>query len=228
MQKTRKFSKSTLAVLALSIVLAVSLIVGATFAWFKANVSSGSSTVTTGRLTVGLAGYQGDGTTAATDGSVVLFYSENEIVVPGEVIDVQEVDATFGTEGTLTNIATLLRMKVNFTGDKLGDATLTGSLTGFNDEFSQLEASDGWYYYTAVIAPNTASIDLITDGTITVPTTYTTPDDQNKTLTISLDVQICQADWTTGNGGVFSVSESDTPAEQAAAVAAVFAVTYPA
>lgn len=228
MQKTRKFSKSTLAILALSIVLAVSLIAGATFAWFKANVSSGSSTVTTGRLTVGLAGYQGDGETAATDGNVVLFYSENAIVVPGEVIDVQGVDATFGTEGTLTNIATLLRMRVNFTGDQSSDATLTGSLEGVNEEFATLEGEDydGWYYYTAVIAPNTASIDLITDGTIIVPTTYTTPDDQNKTLTISLDVQICQANWTTGNGGIFDGTIPGAPT--AAEVAAVFAVTYPA
>lgn len=213
-------------ILATFLLLSLFTALAITYAWFKDYVNSGSSTVTTGRLTVGLTGLDSNGL-LATDGNVVLFNSANSIVVPGEVINIQNVDATFGTGEDATNIDFVLRARVLFEGDESLDTNLTSTLTGLNANFGMTEPSDGWYYFREKIAALTENLNLITNGTLTIPNTYEIPADQDKTLIITLEVEVCQADWTS-NGVLAPAGANYTASEIADVFAAVEEEVYTA
>lgn len=179
-EKKKKVSTSTIAIVTLSILLAVSIAIGVTLAYFTTTAN------VTGNITLG-----DPVTISITQGGASvssLTFSNNAL--PGTVYD-QSIGVTAPAQMTTA----LMRAKLTITNTDGAttnvDATTTDGWT---------EGSDDYYYYNGTIAANQA-VDFVT--AITIPTSLTN-EDANKTFTINIVVEAIQqannaanAVWTT-------------------------------
>lgn len=183
MQKTRKFSKSTLAVLALSIVLAVSLIVGATFAWFTDwKQQDDSQAITFGMVDLNVDGalnIEADGGESGLDFSHVL---------PGDAID------TTGSISSSSNVETYVYITT--------DATFLYDLDG---EGANPAVPTDIYYWNGTTY---VSAITVTDLAGTAPTGWT----QQTEVTGISDGQLLYL-VAAGSTNIYSFSSTTTVAQ---------------
>lgn len=210
MSKSRKVSKSTLAILALSLILAVSLVFGATFAWYKDSKTSGENKVTMGTFALSVkAGTEEISSTATDefkpDGAVWAAAVPNQkITLKNLVIDVD------------SNVETVVRVKIAISGDLAEQLSLVGLSTNWSEK-----QNDGYYYYKAsddaYYAANTGLEITEALSARLASTLDTTVAGQSVVFTIT--VEAAQAGWTANDA-----PEAGLPTTIAAAQAVFAAV----
>ena len=170
MVNSKKMSKSSIAVIVLSILLVLSLILGFTGAWFTDSKNSGEGKdVTYGLVKIG--------DVSADAISVTNTIADvDTLAMPGSVVAVK---ATVKNESTATIYA---RYKIAVSGDAADKLTFEGA-----DE-------DGWYYVEGTLA---AGKDVEVDKSCTIPTTLTdnpaNPTIEGKSAKLVLTVEVIQA-----------------------------------
>ena len=179
--KTRKkVSTSTIAIITLSILLAVSIAVGVTLAYFSSTANVAGDITLGDPVTISIT--QG--------GASVSSLTFSNDALPGSVYD-----QSIGVLAPADMTTALMRAKLTITntdGASVNvDATTTDSWT---------EGTDDYYYYEGTVNAN-AAIDFVTK--VTIPTSLTN-EDANKTFTINVVVETIQqannaanAVWTT-------------------------------
>lgn len=181
MAKTkRRVSSSTIAIITLSILLAVAITVGITLAYFTANANV-AGTITLGNpVTIGIT--QG--------GASVSSLTFSNDALPGTVYT-----QPIGIQAPAEMTEALMRAKLTITNVDGASINVEATTTD-----SWEDADDGYYYYNGTVTAN-ASIDFVT--AVTVPTSLTN-DDAKKTYTIDVVVETIQqannaanAVWTT-------------------------------
>ena len=181
MTKTkRRVSSSTIAIITLSILLAVAITVGITLAYFTANANV-AGTITLGNpVTIGIT--QG--------GASVSSLTFSDDALPGTVYT-----QPIGIQAPAEMTEALMRAKLTITNVDGASINVEATTTDAWED-----ADDGYYYYNGTVTAN-ASIDFVT--AVTVPTSLTN-DDAKKTYTIDVVVETIQqannaanAVWTT-------------------------------
>ncbi len=206
MSKSRKVSKSTLAILALSLILAVSLVFGATFAWFKGSDETAQNSITMGTFKFALTGDK------VTEQKVILF-DDVTAAVPGQKITLNAVKADF----TGSNVRAVLRVKVTIEGADAGSPFVDAvSLTDL--ESSSNWAKDGEYYYYLGIIDNTENavtdLSILTNSsTITLSKALEAVEGvMGEALSIKLTAEAAQADYTNGSALTSAASAAEVKA----------------
>ncbi len=200
MSKSRKVSKSTLAILALSLILAVSLVFGATFAWYKADKTSGENKVTMG--TFALSVKAGDTEVAGTAQEFVPAGAVWDAAVPNQLISLETLKIA-----VTSNVETVVRVKI----------TVTGELDGFSLSLPEAnwEEKDGYYYYKNAenyyLAAN--SSELSAELSARLASTLTT-DVAGTDVSFTITVEAAQAGWTAADATVAGLPTSATEAAQ--------------
>ena len=170
MVNSKKMSKSSIAVIVLSILLVLSLILGFTGAWFTDKKDSGKGKdVTFGLVKIG--------EVSADAISVKNTIADvDTFAMPGSVVAVK---ATVKNESTATIYA---RYKIAVTGDAADKLTFAGA------------DAEGYYYVEGTLA---AGNDIVIDQSCTIPTTLTddpaAPTIEGKKATLVLTVEVIQA-----------------------------------
>lgn len=169
-RKTRRMGGSTVAIIALSVLLAVSIAVGITAAYFASNANA-TGTITLGNpVTIGIT--QG--------GSSVETLTFNGTAMPGTLYD----QAIAVAAPANTSLA-VLRGKLTLTNVGTAAENVTATVaTGWTTTAD----ADGYYYYNGTLAAS-ASVDFVTS--ITVPTTLTNAD-ATKTFTVAVVIEAIQ------------------------------------
>lgn len=179
-KQRRKLSTSTIAIITLSILLAVSIALGVTLAFFT------STATVAGDITLG-----DPVTISITQGgaSVQSLTFAND-ALPGSVYD-----QAIGISAPADITTALMRAKLTITNTEGATANVEATTTD-----SWIEGDDDYYYYEGTISSN-ATADFVT--AITIPTSLTN-EDANKTFTINVVVETIQqannaanAVWTT-------------------------------
>ncbi|HBB44943.1 MAG TPA: hypothetical protein DCZ34_02335 [Clostridiales bacterium] len=171
MVNSKKMSKSSIAVIVLSILLVLSLILGFTGAWFTDSKNSGDGKdVTFGLVKIGAV-------TADAISVTNTIADVNTFAMPGSVVAVK---ATVINESTATIYA---RYKIDVKGDAAGQLKFEGADT------------DGYYYVEGTLA---ARKNIEIDKSCTIPTSLTETDLENPTIegkkaTLVLTVEVIQA-----------------------------------
>ena len=167
-KQRRKLSTSTIAIITLSILLAVSIALGVTLAFFT------STATVAGDITLG-----DPVTISITQGgaSVQSLTFAND-ALPGSVYD-----QTIGISAPADITTALMRAKLTITNTEGATANVEATTTD-----SWIEGDDDYYYYEGTISSN-ATADFVT--AITIPTSLTN-EDANKTFTINVVVETIQ------------------------------------
>lgn len=179
-KQRRKLSTSTIAIITLSILLAVSIALGVTLAFFT------STATVAGDITLG-----DPVTISITQGgaSVQSLTFAND-ALPGSVYD-----QTIGISAPADITTALMRAKLTITNADGASANVEATTTD-----AWVDGDDDYYYYEGTISSN-GTADFVT--AITIPTSLTN-EDANKTFTINVVVETIQqannaanAVWTT-------------------------------
>ncbi len=179
--KTKKrVSGSTIAIIALSILLVASISIGVALAYFTANAD------VTGDITLG----NPVNINVTQGGASVSTLTFGNDALPGTVYD-----QTIGISTPADTTTALVRAKLTITNTDGASTNVTATTTD-----SWTEGSDGYYYYEGAVNAS-SNIDFIT--AVTIPTTLTN-EDANKTFAINVVVEAIQqannaanAVWTT-------------------------------
>ncbi len=178
--KKRRLSTSTIAIITLSILLAVSIGLGVTLAYFSstANVA--------GNITLG-----NPVTISITQGGA----SASSLTFSNDALPGTTYDQAIGISAPAQMSTALMRAKLTITNTDGASETVDATTTN-----SWREGTDDYYYYLGTVNAN-AAIDFVTK--ITIPTTLTN-EDANKTFNINVVVETIQqannaanAVWTT-------------------------------
>lgn len=169
---TKRSNSSTIAIVALSILLLTSVVLGVTGAFFFQNAA------VAGDVTLG------DPVTINTTqgGASVASLTFSGAAMPGDVYS-----QPIGVEAPLNTSDAVLRGKLTIT-DVDGAAFIVAAST----DAAWIDGGDGYYYYNGVLSAG-GSVDFITD--VTVPTDFENVD-ANKTF--NLNVQIESIQWANG------------------------------
>ena len=178
--KRRKVTTSTIAIVTLSILLAVSIAVGVTLAYFSSTANVAGDITLGDPVTISIT--QG--------GASVSSLTFSNDALPGTVYD-QSIGVTAPEDMTTA----LMRAKLTITNTDGASTNVEATTTT-----SWTEGTDDYYYYQGTVSAN-AAIDFVTK--ITIPTSLTN-EDANKTFTINVVVETIQqannaanAVWTT-------------------------------
>ena len=168
MAKSRGMSASTFAIIALSLLLVASIILGLTGAFFTGNANV-EGTITLGNPV---------NVTITQGGASAETLTFTGTAMPGTVYDqaiaIKQPDATSDS---------VVRAKLTLTNTGSASVNVTATTAE-----NWVEGDDNYYYYQGVVKAG-ASHDFVTS--ITVPTTLTNAD-ANKTYTISIVVEAIQ------------------------------------
>ena len=167
-KQRRRVSSSTIAIVALSILLVASIAIGVTLAFFT------STATVTGTITLG-----DPVTISITQGGA----SATSLTFPGDALPGTVYDQAIGISAPADITEALVRAKLTITN---ADGATTNVEADTTD--SWVEGTDDYYYYNGSITSN-ASVEFITS--ITVPTSLTN-EDANKTFTINVVVETIQ------------------------------------
>lgn len=179
--KTRsRISASTIAIIALSVLLLASIGIGVTLAYFTASANVAGNITLGDPVTISIT--QG--------GAAVSNLTFSDDALPGTVYE-QSIGVLAPNDMT----EALMRAKLTISNEDGSSDTVSAETTS-----AWISGGDGYHYYNGSISAN-ASIDYITS--ITVPTTLTN-DDANSTYVINIIVETIQkannaanAVWTT-------------------------------
>lgn len=167
-KRKKRVSGSTIAIVTLAILLAATVAIGITLAYFTA-----SATVA-GNITLG-----DPVTISITQGGA----SATSLTFPGDALPGTVYDQSIGILAPANMTEALVRAKLTITN--ADGATTTVDATTTN---SWTEGTDDYYYYNGSLTAND-SIDFIT--ALTVPTSLTN-EDANKTFNIDVVVETIQ------------------------------------
>jgi len=167
-KQRKRLSTSTIAIITLSILLAVSIALGVTLAFFT------STATVAGDITLG-----DPVTISITQGgaSVQSLTFAND-ALPGSVYD-----QTIGISAPADITTALVRAKLTITNTDGATANVEATTT---EDWT--DGEDDYYYYNGTISAN-ATADFVT--AITIPTSLTN-EDANKTFTINVVVETIQ------------------------------------
>ncbi len=169
-KSTRKaMSGSTMAIIALSVLLAVSVGLGVTLAFFTSNANATGNVTLGDPVTIGLTQGGASVSTLTFDGNAL----------PGTTFD-QPIAVT----APANTSDAVIRAKVLLTDN---DATTTDITATTSNDWT-FNATDGYYYYNGVIKANN-SVEFVSK--LTVPTSLTNTS-ANKTLTVTVQVEAIQ------------------------------------
>ena len=179
--RTKKRIKgSTIAIIALSILLVASIAVGVTLAYFTADAGA------VGNVTLG----DPVNINITQGGSSVTSLTFSDDALPGHVYD-----QVIGVSVPADTSDALLRAKLTISNTDGATANVQATTVD-----AWVEGDDGYYYYNGVAKAND-SIDFVT--AVTIPTSLTN-EDANKTFNIDISVEAIQeannaarAVWTT-------------------------------
>ena len=176
----RRISGSTIAIIALSIMLVASIAVGVTLAYFSADANA------VGNVTLG----DPVNINITQGGSSVTSLTFGNDALPGQVYD-----QIIGISVPASTSDALLRAKLTISNTEGATANVEATTVD-----TWIEGTDGYYYYDGVASAND-SIDFVT--AVTIPTSLTNVD-ANKTFNIDISVEAIQeannaarAVWTT-------------------------------
>ena len=179
-KQKRKVSTSTIAIIALSILLVASIAIGITLAYFTA------TTTVTGNITLG-----DPVTVSITQGGA----TATSLTFSGDALPGTVYDQTIGIAAPADMTEALVRAKLTITNTDGATTPVEATTTA-----SWVEGTDDYYYYNGSLTANT-NIDFIT--AVTIPTSLTNAD-ANKTYNIDIIVETIQkannaanAVWTT-------------------------------
>ena len=179
-KQRKRLSTSTIAIITLSILLAVSIALGVTLAFFT------STATVAGDITLG------DPVTISITqgGSSVSSLTFSNDALPGSVYD-----QAIGVSAPADMTTALMRAKLTISNADGASVNVEADTTS-----SWVDGEDDYYYYNGTIGAN-QNVDFVT--AITIPTSLTN-EDANKTFTINIVVEAIQqannaanAVWTT-------------------------------
>lgn len=187
----KKFSFKKIALVVASLALVAVLAVGATLAWFT-DSQEAHNVVTFGNVKISL-----------TEPNFAFDKEEDGKLVKIDVVPGEEIskDPTIQNTG---NNACYVRAKVEISGDLL-DVKTEDEIRACLDiqDGWTYNAEDGYYYYSAVLDPNSDAIKLFT--TVTLPKAWSN-EVANKTFNIDVTAEAVQSqnfdassDWATVN-----------------------------
>lgn len=167
-KQKRKVSTSTIAIIALSVLLVASIAIGITLAYFTAQ------TTVTGNITLG-----DPVTVSITQGGA----TATSLTFAGDALPGTVYDQTIGISAPADMTEALVRAKLTITNAD-GATTPVEATTTAN----WTEGTDDYHYYNGSLTANT-NIDFIT--AVTIPTSLTNAD-ANKTFNIDVVVETIQ------------------------------------
>lgn len=188
MTKYKKLTRSTFAIIALSLVLVAVLAFGGTYAYFTAKKDATDS------ITMGTLGL-----------SEITLTAQTGKVVPGQ--DVLTVPVTFASTAT-TDIPMIMLAKVEITAEE--GAIITTAAT-VNNTWEAVTGHDGYYAYkgTGYKTAGTASENFTVVDSVFVDRANGN-DIMGKTLTVKVTVWAMQADYVSGTNGTQTTLASAT------------------
>lgn len=167
-KRKKKISGSTIAIITLAILLAATVAIGITLAYFTA-----SATVL-GDITLG-----DPVTIEITQGGA----SVGNLTFDGDALPGTVFDQVIGVAAPADMTEALMRAKLTITNTDGATTTVDATTTD-----SWIEGDDDYFYYNGSVTAN-ATIDFITS--ITVPTSLTN-EDANKTFNVNVVVETIQ------------------------------------
>ena len=177
--KTNKKSRKNVVILALSIMLGIAALFGATAAWFVGQASA-SGTVTTGSVSVALT--VGSTTVANGQTSSTAFTKSN--IAAGDNI----IEAVSVTPSTTLTDGVYVRVQVVISGADASLLTVTPA-----SGWTATPDSNGWYYYGSSASQLTA---VTSSGTsiafCSAVALANSSNDQSATLTVNVVAQVVQ------------------------------------
>lgn len=199
MTKYSKITKSSFAIIALSLILVAVLAFGGTYAYFSDKAEA------TGTATAGVMGL--------SLGSTTLTLADTSIV-PNQKVNINDVTITYDSG---MNVASALRVSIAKTGD-LSEVLTLSAVSGWVE-------NDGYYYYSSIF--DTTGPTSLTGLTVQMASTAGN-DYQGATATITLTVEMVQAEYVGGDGTVQGFKAGDTVSStNVADVAALFTTVTP-
>ena len=164
----KRVSSSTIAIIALSVLLVASIAIGVTLAYFT------STATVAGTITLG-----DPVTISITQGGA----SATSLTFPGDALPGTVFDQAIGIAAPADISEALVRAKLTITNADGASTNVAGQTTA-----SWTEGTDDYYYYNGSITSND-TVDFITS--ITVPTSLTN-EDANKTFNVDVVVETIQ------------------------------------
>lgn len=164
----KRVSSSTIAIIALSVLLVASIAIGVTLAYFT------STATVAGTITLG-----DPVTISITQGGA----SATSLTFPGDALPGTVFDQAIGIAAPADISEALVRAKLTITNADGASTNVAAQTTS-----SWTEGTDDYYYYNGSITSND-SIDFITS--VTVPTSLTN-EDANKTFNVDVVVETIQ------------------------------------
>ncbi|MBR2969491.1 MAG: SipW-dependent-type signal peptide-containing protein [Clostridia bacterium] len=167
-QSKKRVSGSTIAIIALSILLAASIGIGVALAYFTSTANVAGDITLGNPVTIGITQGGASATTLTFAGDAL----------PGSVYD-----QVIGISTPANTTDALVRAKLTISNTDGATTNVSATTTD-----SWTDAEDGYYYYNGTVAAS-SNIDFVT--AITVPTSLTN-EDANKTFTVSVIVEAIQ------------------------------------
>lgn len=152
MKLSKEINKYTSLIIVLSVLLAISLVAGATFAWF-ASTDRAVTTINLGDPVVVNIVEKDDGTILA-DGAELPFVINNERLLPGMRINTY---AAAKFQPSMTPALLRVKLNVSVEGGSASQAEITELVKALNQQISDRAGFDGswcydtetgWWYYT--------------------------------------------------------------------------------
>ena len=167
-KRKKRVSGSTIAIVTLAILLAATVAIGITLAYFTASAN------VAGDITLG-----DPVTISITQGGA----SATSLTFPGDALPGTVYDQAIGIQAPANMTEALVRAKLTITNAEGASTTVDATTTD-----AWTEGTDDYYYYNGSLTAND-SIDFIT--ALTVPTSLTN-EDANKTFNIDVVVETIQ------------------------------------
>ncbi|MFQ6752377.1 MAG: SipW-dependent-type signal peptide-containing protein [Clostridia bacterium] len=167
-QPKKRVSGSTIAIIALSILLAASIGIGVALAYFTSTANVAGDITLGDPVTISI-------TQGGASASTLTFAGD---ALPGSVYD-----QSIGISTPANTTTALVRAKLTITNTDGATTNVTATTTD-----AWTDAEDGYYYYKGAVTAN-SNIDFVT--AITVPSSLTN-DDANKTFSVSVIVEAIQ------------------------------------
>ena len=183
-KRKKRVSGSTIAIVTLAILLAATVAIGITLAYFTASAN------VAGNITLG-----DPVTISITQGGA----SATSLTFPGDALPGTVYDQSIGILAPANMTEALVRAKLTITNAEGATTTVEATTTN-----SWTEGTDDYYYYNGSLTAND-SIDFIT--ALTVPTSLTN-EDANKTFNIDVVVETIQKANNAANS-VWTTAPSD-------------------